>query len=65
MVAGLLLAGLSRIGVEVGARRRSRAARQSLRMAIARVSDELVLSPVQAELERCQRAGQALATARG
>ena len=65
VVAGLLLAGLSRIGVEVGARRRSRQARHSLRAAIARVSDELVLAPVQTELDRCQRAGEALSTARG
>ena len=65
VLAGLLLAGLSRIGVEVGARRRVRQARQALRRAIGRVSAELVVSPVNAELERYDQASQALQRARG
>ncbi len=65
VLAGLLLAGLSRIGVEVGARRRVRQARQALRRAVGRVSAELVVSPVNAELERYDQASQALQRARG
>jgi GTP-binding protein EngB required for normal cell division len=65
VLAGLLLAGLARIGVEVGARRRSAKARQLLRAAIARVSRELVINPVKAEQERYERARLALERARG
>lgn len=65
VVAGLLLAALARIGVEIGARRRVRQARQRLRAAIGRVSDELVIEPVLAEQERYETAWQALARARG
>ena len=52
VLAGLLLAGLARIGVEVGARRRTAKARQSLRAAIAKVTGELVIDPVKVEQER-------------
>ncbi len=60
VLAGLLLAGLARIGVEVGARRRMTRARQALRSAIAKVTGELVVAPVQAEQERYERARLAL-----
>jgi GTP-binding protein EngB required for normal cell division len=60
VLAGLLVAGLARIGVEVGARRRAAKARQSLRAAIARVTGELVIDPVKAEQERYERARLAL-----
>ena len=60
VLAGLLLAGLARIGVEVGARRRAAKARQLLRAAIARVTGELVINPVKAEQERYERARLAL-----
>ncbi len=56
VLAGLLLAGLARIGVEVGARRRTAKARQSLRAAIARVTGELVIEPVKAEQARYESA---------
>ncbi|MFT4164384.1 MAG: 50S ribosome-binding GTPase [Microlunatus sp.] len=59
-LAGLLLAGLSRIGVVVGAGRRERAARTALRRSVAGVTKELVLQPVQAELDRYARARAAL-----
>ena len=59
-LAGLLLAGLARIFVEIGARRRSSQARQSLRVAIARVTGELVISPVKAEQDRYEKARLAL-----
>jgi GTP-binding protein EngB required for normal cell division len=64
-LAGLLLAGLARIGVEVGARRRTAKARQSLRAAIARVTGELVIEPVKAEQARYESARLALERARG
>jgi hypothetical protein len=64
-LAGLLLAGLARIGVEVGARRRTTKARQSLRAAIAKVTGELVVDPVKAEQQRYESARLALERARG
>ena len=60
VLAGLLLAGLSRVGVVVGAGRRERAARTALRRSVAGVTNELVVQPVQAELERYARARAAL-----
>jgi GTP-binding protein EngB required for normal cell division len=65
VLSGLLLAGLARIGVEVGARRRVAKARQSLRAAIARVTAELVIEPVKAEQARYESARLALERARG
>jgi GTP-binding protein EngB required for normal cell division len=64
VLAGLLLAGLARIFVEVGARRRTAKAQQSLRAAIAKVTGELVINPVKAEQERYERARLALDRAR-
>ena len=64
VLAGLLLAGLARIFVEVGARRRTAKARQSLRAAIARVTGELVIDPVKAEQDRYEKARLALERAR-
>jgi GTP-binding protein EngB required for normal cell division len=64
VLAGLLLAGLARIGVEVGARRRMAKARQSLRAAIAKVTGELVIEPVKAEQQRYESARLALERAR-
>jgi hypothetical protein len=65
VLAGLLLAGISRIGVEVGARRRVARARQALRSSIAKVTGELVVAPVRAEQERYEQARLALERARG
>jgi GTP-binding protein EngB required for normal cell division len=64
-LAGLLLAGLARIGVEVGARRRTAKARESLRAAIAKVTGELVVDQVKAEQARYESARLALERARG
>jgi GTP-binding protein EngB required for normal cell division len=64
VLAGLLLAGLARIFVEVGARRRTAKAQQSLRAAIARVTGELVINPVRAEQDRYEKARLALERAR-
>ena len=65
VLAGLLVAALSRIGVEVGARRRARAARRSLLRAIDQVTATHVVEPVRAELDRYHAAQAALARARG
>ncbi len=65
VLAGLLLAGLARIGVEVGARRRTTKARQSLRAAIAKVTGELVVDPVKSEQQRYESARLALERAGG
>jgi GTP-binding protein EngB required for normal cell division len=65
VLAGLLLAGLARIFVEVGARRRMSKARQLLRAAIARVTGELVVDPVKAEQARYESARVALERVRG
>ena len=60
VLAGLILAGLARIGVEVGARRRMARARHALRAAIGKITGELVVAPVQAEQDRYERARLAL-----
>jgi hypothetical protein len=65
VLAGLLVAGLARIGVEVGARRRSRNAARALRRSIGRVSKELVVDPVEAERERYEKARVALERVQG
>jgi GTP-binding protein EngB required for normal cell division len=59
-LAGVVLGGLSRIGVEVGARRRARSAERELRRAIAAVVGDLVVTPVAAEQDRYRRARAAL-----
>ena len=60
VLAGLLVAGLARIGVEVGARRRVARARSELRSAIAAVTGALVVAPVRAEQDRYEAARAAL-----
>jgi GTP-binding protein EngB required for normal cell division len=65
VLAGLLVAGLARIGIEVGARRRSRNATRALRRSIGMVTQELVVGPVEAERERYERARVALERAHG
>lgn len=65
VLAGLVLAGVSRIGVVLGAGRAAARARRSLRRAVAVVADEHVVGPVQTELERHARAIDALTRAAG
>ncbi|HYP44167.1 MAG TPA: GTPase [Propionibacteriaceae bacterium] len=65
VLLGLLLAALSRIAVEVGARRRVARARSALHGAIAQVSDELVIAPVEGERQRYENARAALLRAQG
>ncbi|MBA3530235.1 MAG: ABC transporter, partial [Propionibacteriaceae bacterium] len=65
VLAGLLLAGLSRIGVEVGARRRALKAKASLRAAIENVTSTMVMAPLNAERDRYENARAAIERARG
>lgn len=60
VVAGLLLAGLSRIGIEVAARAKAARARAMLTAAVSRVARELIVDPINAELERYRRARAAI-----
>jgi len=64
VIAGLLVAMVSRIAVAVGARRREAAARRALLRAIGGVTQELVANPVLAEQERYEAARAALERAR-
>ena len=65
VLAGLLVALFSRIGVEVGARRAERRARGALVAAIAGVTRERVVEPVNEELDRYDFVRTQLARALG
>lgn len=65
VLAGLLLAGLGRVLVEIGANGHARVARRGLDEAVAAVAEEEVFAPVQAELDRYARARQAVRLAGG
>lgn len=65
VLAGLLVALFSRIGVEVGARRAERRARAALMSAIAGVTRERVVEPVNEELDRYDFVRTQLARAQG
>lgn len=65
VVAGLLVAALSRIGVVVGARRRAARARAALLRAVAAVSERLVVGPLRDERQRYDDARAAIERARG
>lgn len=65
IVIGLLLAFLSARFAVVGAARRSRAVRSRAEDSVAEVTDELVINPMQAELERRQELHSLLTTAAG
>jgi NADH:ubiquinone oxidoreductase subunit 6 (subunit J) len=54
ILLGLLVAFLSARLATVGALKRSRAVRGRAEAAVAEVSDDLVIAPIQAELERRQ-----------
>lgn len=62
--AGLLLALISRVFVEITARAKGRRAQSVLTKQIAAVADTQVLAPVNAELARLRAAREALAKAR-
>jgi hypothetical protein len=64
-LAGIVLAFVARLVNGVGARRRSRSAARSLRKRVDEVGRELVISPVEAELEAHGRFCAAVETAAG
>jgi len=63
-LAGILLAFLARLTNGGGARRRARAAARSLRARVEEVGQELVVAPVEAELDVERRLCKAIASAR-
>ena len=63
VVAGVLVAVLSRLFVALGARRKARSADRRLRAAIGEVTEELVIEPIETEIEAYRRARDGLATA--
>lgn len=63
LLAGALLALLARVTNRSGARRRARRARRTLHEGITKVSGELVLAPLQAELDTHTALRQVLDTA--
>ena len=64
LAGGVLLALVSRIGVEVGASAKAHAARTALRRAVSQVTRTAALEPVEAELERREVAREALSRLR-
>ncbi|MFT3862399.1 GTPase [Micropruina sp.] len=64
VLAGLVLAGLSRVGVALGARAKANRAERTLLAAIGGVTDAELLRPVQEELDRHRRAVEAVKRAR-
>jgi hypothetical protein len=62
-VAGIVMAFLARFVNGIGAARRARSALRGLRGRIQEVAQELVIEPVEAELERRDRLRKAIATA--
>jgi GTP-binding protein EngB required for normal cell division len=65
LVAGFLFSFLTRLVNSNGARRRQRAAERELRPGIEAVADELVIAPVERELEAHETLRRALDTAAG
>jgi GTP-binding protein EngB required for normal cell division len=63
VLAGILLAFLARVANGIGARRRSRKAARSLRRQVEEVAQELVIDPVEQELEAHERLRQLLTEA--
>jgi hypothetical protein len=64
-LAGILLAALARLVNGGGARRRSRAAARALRRQVEEVAQDLVIGPVERELEAHERLRGSLVTAGG
>jgi GTPase Era involved in 16S rRNA processing len=63
VVAGVLVALLARLGSALGARRKARSADRRLRAAIGEVTEELVIDPIEGEIEAYRRVRDGLATA--
>jgi GTP-binding protein EngB required for normal cell division len=62
-LAGIVLAFLARVANGLGARRRARAAARALRRRVDEVAQELVIGPVEQELEAHEKLRSALAAA--
>ncbi len=65
VAAGIVLALLSRFLISLGAKSRARRADRRLRAAVAEVAEELVITPVTAELAAYRQTWEGLRTARG
>jgi GTP-binding protein EngB required for normal cell division len=63
VLAGLVLAFLARVANGVGARRRSRTAARALRRQVENATEELVIGPVESELEAHEHLRASLASA--
>ena len=63
VVAGVLVALLSRLFTSLGATRRARSADRRLRAAIGEVTEELVIAPIESELDAYRRTRDGLAAA--
>ncbi|HSE07877.1 MAG TPA: GTPase [Nocardioidaceae bacterium] len=63
VVAGVLVALLSRLSAAIGARRRASSADRRLRDAIGEVTEELVIAPIETELDAYRRTRDGLAAA--
>ncbi len=63
VLAGIVLAFLARLANGIGARRRSRAAARALRRGVEEVAQELVVGPVEEELDAHERLRTSLGTA--
>jgi len=64
VVGGLVLAGVSALGVSLGARAKANRADRTLHDAIGRVTDTELLAPVQVELDRHRKAIEAVKRSR-
>jgi hypothetical protein len=65
VLAGIVLALLSRALISVGSRSRARKAEKRLRTAVAAVAEDLVIAPVSAELAAHRQTWEGLRAARG
>ncbi len=65
VLLGILLALGSRVAARIGADRRADAVRRKLRAAVATAADEVVIAPVDAEIDRYRSFRQAALVARG
>jgi GTP-binding protein EngB required for normal cell division len=65
ILLGILLAVASRIAAGIGGNRRAEAVRKTLSAAVASAADEIVVAPVDAEIDRYRSFRQAALVARG
>jgi energy-coupling factor transporter ATP-binding protein EcfA2 len=65
VLLGILLALASRVAARIGANRRADAVRKTLGAAVASAADEIVVAPVNAEIDRYRSFRQAALVARG